>query len=71
GTDHAYLGRVMALAGFSALGLVPVSYTVFSVLVERLGLHAAFGTCAIAEAVAVAAALGSRSVRGAVTRPAA
>ncbi|MBX6169232.1 MAG: MFS transporter, partial [Thermobispora bispora] len=33
GTDHAYLGRVMALAGFSALGLVPVSYTVFSVLV--------------------------------------
>lgn len=66
-TGHAYLGRVMALVSFSALGLVPVSYTVFAVMVERFSLHAAFGACAIAEIAATGVALGTRSIRAATT----
>ncbi|GIH50079.1 Predicted arabinose efflux permease, MFS family [Microbispora rosea] len=66
-TDHAYLGRVMALVSFSALGLVPVSYTVFGVMVEHFDLQAAFGACAIAEVVAVGAALCTRSIRTTTT----
>ncbi|MGI5157266.1 MFS transporter [Microbispora sp. CA-102843] len=66
-TDHAYLGRVMALVSFSALGLVPVSYTVFAVMVEHFSLQAAFGACAIAEALVTAGALSARSIRAATT----
>jgi MFS family permease len=62
-TPTAYLGRVMSLVTFSALGLVPVSYTVFGALTQATTLTTAFISCAAAELVVALVALSIRSVR--------
>lgn len=62
-TRTAYLGRVMALVTFSALGLVPVSYTVFGALVEVSSLPAAFVICAGLELLTALAALSITPLR--------
>ena len=62
-TSTAYLGRVMSLVTFSALGLVPVSYTVFGALTQATTLTTAFISCAAAELVVALVALSIRSVR--------
>lgn len=62
-TRTAYLGRVMALITFSALGLIPVSYTVFGFLTEATTLTTAFVICAAAELAVAVLALCLRSVR--------
>ena len=59
----AFLGRVMALVHFSALGLVPVSYTVFGGLTQATNLTTAFLICAIAELITAGLALGFKTVR--------
>jgi MFS family permease len=62
-TQPNYLGRVMAMVTFSALGLVPVSYTVFGLLTDTAGLTGAFIACAVATAGTVAVAFSMRVVR--------
>ncbi len=62
-TKHAYLGRIMALINFSALGLTPVSYTLFGLLADLTALSVAFLTCAGLILVATCAALGSTAIR--------
>lgn len=62
-THIAYLGRVMALITFSALGLVPISYTIFGVLTEATTLTTAFLICAAAELTVALVALSIRPVR--------
>ncbi len=62
-TSTAYLGRVMALVTFSALGLVPVSYTLFGALTQATTLTTAFIICAAAELAVALVALSIRSVR--------
>jgi MFS family permease len=62
-THTAYLGRVMALITFSALGLVPVSFTIFGVLTEATTLTTAFLICAAADLTVALVALSIRPVR--------
>ncbi|MEU8000329.1 MFS transporter [Catellatospora sp. NPDC049111] len=62
-THTRYLGRVMALVTFSALGLVPVSYTAFGALVEATSLPASFVICAAAELFTALAALAVTPLR--------
>jgi hypothetical protein len=53
----------MALVHFSALGLVPVSYTAFGSLTQATSLTTAFLICAIAELLTVGLALSFKTVR--------
>lgn len=68
-TDHAYLGRVMALVTFSAFGMTPISYTAFGILTETINLTGAFLICAATELTTVLIALSSRTVRTAKLAP--
>lgn len=62
-TESDYLGRVMALVTFSALGLMPVSIAVFGVLTDALGVTGAFLACAAALALSASLAYANRAVR--------
>jgi len=58
-----YLGRVMALVAFSALGLVPVAYAGFGLLVSATTISTAFVICAVAELLTALGALCLRQIR--------
>lgn len=62
-TPTHYLGRVMALITFSAIGLVPVSYTAFGLLAEATTLTTTFVACAALQLAVAALALCLKSVR--------
>ncbi|MFE2286459.1 MFS transporter [Streptomyces sp. NPDC059443] len=62
-TEAAYLGRVMALTTFSALGLTPVSFTAFGALTGLVGLSTAFITSSAAVLLTTAIAYTNRTVR--------
>lgn len=62
-THTAYLGRVMALVSFSAVGLVPVAFPLFGLLIQTSSLTAAFLLCAVADLITALFALSLRRVR--------
>lgn len=62
-TQTNYVGRVMALATFSALGLTPISFTLFGVLTDITGLTTAFIICASTVLASITVAFANRVVR--------
>lgn len=70
-TSKQYMGRIMALSNFSALGLMPLSIGSFGVLAKALGVNGAFYACALGLAVSAALAYASGAIRTAsLTDPA-
>lgn len=65
--DPGFMGRVMSLATFSAIGLTPVSYSLFGLL-ARFGLDQAFVICAGTQVAVCVIALLSTSIRTASLR---
>ncbi|MEO3745969.1 MFS transporter [Plantactinospora sp. B5E13] len=64
-TQTNYLGRVMSLVTFSALGLVPVGYSAFGLLVEATSLTATFLGCGAVGLLTALAALTLPTLRDA------
>lgn len=62
-TDKEYLGRVMSLVTFSALGLTPVSVALFGVISTALSVSGAFGVCAGALAISAVIAYANGPLR--------
>ncbi|MFI6056424.1 MFS transporter [Streptomyces violascens] len=62
-THDDYRGRIMSLTTFSALGLTPLSYTLFGLLTSTFGSTAAFLSCAGALTAASTLAYTSRTLR--------
>jgi MFS family permease len=65
-TDSLYLGRVMSLLSFSALGLAPMTYAAFGALAEIISLRGAFlaaGISGLAVAILATAAPAVRRAR--------
>lgn len=60
-----YLGRVMSLVGFSAVGLAPVSMVIFGQIADRIGVSLAFPLAGGALALTAVTALTSRVLRNA------
>ena len=61
--DERYLGRVMSLVGFSAVGLVPVGYAAFGALAEVVPLRLLGAACALLMLPACALALTTAVLR--------
>lgn len=55
-TEPRYLGRVMAMVTFTAVGLIPLSYSAFGVLVGATSVPVAFVSCGVAALVVIAVA---------------
>ncbi|HEY5836954.1 MFS transporter, partial [Streptomyces sp.] len=68
-TDPEFIGRVMALVTFSAIGLAPVSFALFGTLTDAAGVRGAFTWSAAALATTTALAYTSRRIRTAAIHP--